>query len=490
MLGDSQAILNGISDLEVMEIGGQTYLYVASQSGSGMTAYALGAAATPTWIETVDQGETWGYEGQSGALAMTEIAGQRVVFPLGGFHNHLDLQRIEGDGSFGPAWRVPGDTTMLGYLREGLFVEMEGQQFFYGAQIGQSGLEMFEFHDYLEFTHLGTEQDSAAAHVTAVQDLGSVTIAGRSYLLVADGAEHGVTSWRIGDDGTLELVDALDPGAGLWVNTPTCMITVNAGPEAYVVLGAAGSSSLSVLRITPWGSLTPVDQVHDSLHSRFQGVAALEHIEVNGRHFILAGGADDGISLLELGMDGTLHHLFALADQNDTTLTNVTSIRAVVVGNAIQIFVGGAEDGVTMFEIDLTNMGQGISGGYLGDDLWGSWGDDFIAGMEGNDTITSLHGDDILVDGEGSDYLWGGWGADTYVMVDDDTEDTIHGFQFAYDRIDMTDYPLLYDISRLTFAQEGNNVRISYAGDTLVVEGVGMGLITPEMFTEDHFIFY
>ena len=83
--------------------------------------------------------------------------------------------------------------------------------------------------------------------------------------------------------------------------------------------------TLNVVRCRgAWGQLTPVDHVLDSLETRFDGVSALSVVTLNDRAFVIAGGADDGISLFELSADGKLHHMSSIADQHGTTLNNIS----------------------------------------------------------------------------------------------------------------------------------------------------------------------
>ena len=141
-------------------------------------------------------------------------------------------------------------------------------------------------------------------------------------------------------------------------------------------------------QVGAWGQLTPVDHVLDSLETRFDGVTALSVVTLNDRAFVIAGGADDGISLFELSADGKLHHMSSIADQHGTTLNNISAITATVVGSEIQVFVSSsAEQGITQFTLDLNNLGTQITGTRNKDILRGTDQDDLLVGYAGHDHL-------------------------------------------------------------------------------------------------------
>ena len=83
------------------------------------------------------------------------------------------------------------------------------------------------------------------------------------------------------------------------------------------------------------GRMLPVDHVIDELGTRFQSVTAMEAVTIDGRSFIVVGGADDGLSLLTLTADGRLLHLATIADTAQLALADVSSISASVVDGRI-----------------------------------------------------------------------------------------------------------------------------------------------------------
>jgi len=285
-------------------------------------------------------------------------------------------------------------------------------------------------------------------------------------LLRADSAVQGVASYLVTATGGIQPLFSLGAGNGLGVNTPTALATVTAFGKTFVLLGAAETSSISVMKLSASGELWPTDHILDTLDTRFDGITALETLVVDGRVFVIAGGADDGLSLLTLLPDGRLVHLQTLAQQDGYGLENVQSISAVALGDEIQIYVAsGAETGLSRFSIDLATMGATVNGAATGANrLDGTLLDDLlISNSHGADTLYGGDGDDILVSGPGATLLYGGRGNDLFVMRPETGRQFIMDYQ-AGDRIDLSGLAMLHSTAQLQAVSTATGILLSYLG--------------------------
>lgn len=285
--------------------------------------------------------------------------------------------------------------------------------------------------------------------------LESATVKGTAFLLAADSGGQAVHAWRIAPDGGLRPTDSLGAADGLGIATPTALQTVTAHGATWVVVAAAGSGSLSVLRLNADGRLIATDHLLDSRATRFAGVTALKVIEAEGHVFVLAGGADDGLSLLSLLPGGQLVHLQSLADAAGLGLDNVTAIEAVRTGTALQIFVtSGGAAGLSQFRLDLGDLGQVLRAGGGGPaaaagPLTGTPEADLLLGQAGQPALSGRDGDDILVAGAAGGSLTGGPGADIFVLGPAAGALRITDFETGTDRLDLTRFPMLRNLDQL-----------------------------------------
>jgi Ca2+-binding RTX toxin-like protein len=261
------------------------------------------------------------------------------------------------------------------------------------------------------------------------------------------------------------------------------------GGTTYAVLAAAGSSTLSVMEVGTDGSLTLRDHVLDGLTSRFGGVTSLEVVTHQGHTYVIAGGADDGISVFVLLEGGQLMARAHIADSNDMSLDNVSAIAVQGCGNGLDIYVASSsETGVTQLRFDAGTPGvtntAAIGGGLLSD----TSGNDILQGLVGNDQITAGNGDDILRDGDGSDTLTGGAGADVFVLSRDGLADTITDFTLGEDKLDLSLWPMLRDISQLAFSIQSYGMDVIYGDELLVVRSADGNYIDYRLLDNDSVI--
>ncbi len=310
---------------------------------------------------------------------------------------------------------------------------------------------------------------------------------GNSFLLAAEGDGNGLRSYRVNlSTGALRVADSLGAADGLGINTPTALETVVAHGATWIILGAAGSSSLSVMRLDATGRITPADHLLDTLATRFGGVTALKAVvvpDMNGgqRAFVLAGGADDGISLFSLLPDGRLLHLQSLAQSPGLGLTGVSAIEASVVGSTLQIFVTSATTpGITQLSLPLAGLGTVIDpgpGAATTDPLTGTGGADILVGQ--GQTLNGGAGADILVSNSRGGALSGGAGADLFVLAPTDNPLKITDFEPGIDRIDLSAFPLLHDPGQLEWKPMTKGIQLRFGTTGFSVFSADGRTLTP-----------
>lgn len=308
-------------------------------------------------------------------------------------------------------------------------------------------------------------------------------------MFVASALDAGFHSFDVGEGGFLTLLDTV-AASDVGFSGITAMAAVDVGQRAFVIVASAGTDSLLVMRVSEWGVMNLVERLVDTSDTRFAGVTALEVFETEGRHFLLAGGADDGITLFEITYKGQLDVLATVADRADLALQNVTDIEATVVGSTVNIFVGSATDhGFTQFSLNIPNGAEIIHGGAVVDILTGTAANDTIYGHGRSDELRGMGGDDRLIDGRGNDQLWGGAGADVFEFIGDGRQDYIMDFEIGIDRIDLRDVDMLYFYGDIDFTPTDSGATLNYGGEQLTITTIDNAPLIESMFTQDDFIF-
>ena len=312
--------------------------------------------------------------------------------------------------------------------------------------------------------------------------------------LLPDGSVHAISGpadtiarYTLGPGGTLapgQVAGALD---GLGWDAPSAIRVAEAGGLSYLVVAAAGSSSLTTLTFD--GAVYRIaDHIIDDRLTRFAGATALDTATVNGRTIVAAGGADDGVTLFELLPGGRLVQLQSFEDTTGRALGNVSAVALIRAGAQLQLAVTGQEGGLTVFARPVASLAAPIIGGAANDTLTGGGGDDLLLGGAGDDMLSGGAGEDILVDGPGADRMRGGPGADLFVFADDGQPDIVEDFEPGIDRLDLSAFSLLYAVSSLAITPVAGGARIGYGDELIEVRSFDGRVLQAGDFTEANVI--
>ncbi len=480
------AYLNGIANFELVPDGGGFRLYGGSGSYGGIIGFDLtaGAAATHTGDWLVNDGSN------SFRLSDFTLTGpDLLVAELGS--NHLERYNFNAGGDLitpvpvaysGPS---PALTPQITGFSVGAtqFVATGG-----GAG-GPAGLNIYEVQG-TTLVHRDTVADHIKVTIGDIADLITVTVGGSDYLVAGSTKDGGISTFTVGADGTAHLVDAIGVKEGLWLSGMDSLTATEANGTSYVIVASTNSGSLSVVRINPMGVLFVTDHITDTLNTRFAHVDAIDSFTTNGRGFVVAGGSDDGLTLLEIMPDGRLLEHDSIANQAGWTLENITAIKAAVFGTEVQIFAAGSRtSGIMQFTIPTTALATPITGNDANNTLTGGGLDDLIYGGAGDDKLYGNAGDDILFGGSGLDKLFGGAGADVFIMDAGPDQDQIRDFQLGIDRIDLSRWGMIYHPSELTVTARTNGASVGF-GDLIFRIWTDDGsTLTAADLTSDSFLF-
>lgn len=366
---------------------------------------------------------------------------------LSGGHNsgNMAVHRFDGTGDFDSLNNLGSDSRFAGPFVQPTSVTLNnGDVMVYGGIANSGGIAHIRFDDG---TLLNTDT-TASPHITA---LTSGTVGGASYLFTASATDIEVSTWAVATDGTLAKRGTIAPLDGLWISAPTAIAATVIEGTTYLVLAAAGSGSLSVLQVGSDGALGVVDHLLDDRHTRFAGATSVETVIHDGLTYVIAGGADDGISVYVMLPGGRLVPRAHIADTAESTLANISALAVQSRGAGIDIFAAsGTEPGLTRLFYDAANA-------------------QLFAGTDDAETLNGAAGDDILFDGAGQDTLFGGDGADTFVMARDDETDLIMGFALGIDSIDLSGWTGLRSVNQLFFTSTSDGIRITYGDEVLVI---------------------
>ena len=441
----------GLSDLEIIkDVTGETVLVAVSRLDGAVMAWDLDGAGLPVLsnMRTTSSTPVAGHAPTVVTLN-TSTGPEIVVTGLG--NSGVVTADFTASGALQPLANVTagsGGWTAATQVSDGIIAVANGT----GA-----GLTLFDMDTGGAWATQHNVADTSDTYAGAVTLMGSVTIGGNDVLLVGSATEGGITAYRVTPTAVI-AGDSIGQNDGTGLLSPTDMATLTLDGHAYVVLASAagGTGGLTVFEVGNSGSLTQSDHIYDTLETRFSQVQSVAVAAFGDGALVVAGGGDDGLSLLMLSADGRLTHLTAFADTVQSGLTDVTSIDMIITGNTAEVFVtSGADAGISVLSIDLSSMG------------------DVFTNAAGGGLLTATAGDDVLFGSAGSDTFHGAGGDDVYViMADNAPEDVIYHFDPNGDRIDLSNWSQLYDVDALNIWSTGRGARIQFKDQLLHVRGV------------------
>jgi Ca2+-binding RTX toxin-like protein len=475
-----------ITDLSLMTVDGVQVLYSTTHYDGVLNGWDI-SGATPLAIDSLalDGGIV---AGGTATIAAVQTGTGVLILSGGGTGGALQTVSTATDGTF------DGATTLTGVgfaeFQDYTLVTLEsGAQVIYGGIAGAQGIGQITFD--ATGAMIGSEQlaGPTGSFTDQISATTAVTIDGQTLLLTASGTDNGISSWLVDTAGTLTLGQNLGTAENLWVSAPTVMASATLGGVEYVLLGAAGSGSISVMEIDASGQMIIRDHVLDTLDTRFDGITSLEIVTHNGQTYVIAGGADDGITVFTLLEGGQLVKRATIADTTEMGLDNISAIAVTGNGDGLDIYVASSSEiGLTKLRYDTGVAGITTTATLAGGVLAGTAGADIIQGHEGADVLQAGAGDDILRDGAGSDTMTGSAGADVFILSADGTADTITDFRLGEDVIDLSNWAMLRDVSQLTMTIMSNGVEIRYGDELLTIYSADGNPIDYRSFTNGDLI--
>jgi Ca2+-binding RTX toxin-like protein len=383
---------------------------------------------------------------------LTFLGGQLLTG--GGTSGALTLRTLGTDGSLGIAVDIAGSADFDGPLIDPVVTTLtNGNTSVYAGLSNGSGMVqiiMDSAGTVISTAQIDDKGRTAADNITAMT---TSVIDGISFVFTASASDLGISAWEVRDAGNLAARETLRPETGLWAAAPTAIEAITVNGQDYVILAAAGSSSLTVISTGPAGELVVVDHVIDDLNTRFGGVPALTSVVHQGQTWVFAGGADDGITAFQVLDGGRLLARAHIADTTAMTLANISALAARSNGARIDIFAASAT------EAGLTRL-----------------------------SLTIDPNDDVIIDSAASDTLTGGAGADVFVMTADGQSDTITDFTLGEDTLDLSDWNGLRSINQLFFDPISGGIQITYGDEVLILYSADGSSIAATAFTETDLI--
>ncbi|MXQ08085.1 hypothetical protein GQ651_09550 [Alphaproteobacteria bacterium GH1-50] len=451
-------IAAGLTDLLFAEIGGRRILYALNRAEGELLEFSVAPDGTLTLVTTLPLSGSFSV----GSDPELTLVGDRLAIagldPVAGAFVTLNTTGGLVAQSVDPA---------PGLLDAPAAFTLWSDQ---ALLTGDAGGGVSLYRDAgAGLVHAASLADTADRYLADIAASAVLPGSGGAMIALASATENGVTLLAATPAGTLSVASSFGAAEGLPASTPTDIAAVTHAGRDHLVLASSGSSSLSILTVDPAGGMKLADHVLDSTATRFQSVQSVDAVTLGDFAYVAAGGSDGGVTLFTLLPDGRLIHLATVTDTAATTLYRVSSVSLFATSGTLNLAVTSQwEAGVTRLAYDIGNLGA-VFVMEDGDPGQGTSDDDQIIGTDVGDTISGGSGDDILSDGAGSDVLTGGFGADLFVFAADGVADQVTDYRKGQDRLDLSAWDFLTDVSQLTVTPTANGAILSFRDEVIEI---------------------
>ncbi len=285
------------------------------------------------------------------------------------------------------------------------------------------------------------------------------------------GGSERLIVYDIGPDGSFAPAGQLGALEGVSLANLSDVALVSRPEGILAIVAGQQSATLSVFEIDTGGSMRVRDQIMDTRELRLGGVTAVRALEVGGTAFVLASGAEAGLSLFALGPDARLYHLATTAASPGADFGTLADLSLSEAGGALRIHAarhGGGE--VLTLEVDLAPLGH-VGGAVMAETLRGSAGNDILIARSDARHIEGGAGGDLFVFGPGNADAGGFLGS-------------VLDFEPGIDRLDLSGFPLVYGLGGVEIAPTATGARVRIGQAWLDVHTARGQPIDPSLLTD------
>lgn len=475
-----------ITDMELVDTAKGTILVAISNKGAGLTSYSLDGADRSA--NGVNREAPVSYGTYYSAPKLEVIARDNDMFKIaitgqqGSVQLALEMSgdgKLNGYGRLFPASQVPSNVVAMET------VVIEGTDYLLAGTDGSMMLRLYRMNDNLSLTRMGAAAPGGkfapdSEHV----DIDVVTMGSRTFAYTASSQGNFISIFEVGASG-ISYKSGINAHNTIGISAPRDVEAVQTDNGRFLIVTGGNSDSLTVFRLSSSGGLSLADHVVDSQTTRFDAATAIATVEMEGRVYIFVGGADDGISILTLDGQGRLLLLDVLVDTTDMALADVSAIEAKAIGGKIALFVASAsETGITQLSYDPGQIGVSRVGtGWLG----GTSHDDILVATGSSSHIAGGNGDDILIARSGAVTLHGGGGRDVFVPGHDTRLVTILDFHSGLDRLDLSELAYIRSVQQLKIFPTATGALLVAGEVRIEIRTVNDKSLPASFFTDDMF---
>ena len=350
--------LNGVSSMTTASVGGMNYLFVAGNSDHGVSVFRVeNNGNLVNTFNISDDGPGGNLKLNGAASVTTASVGETYLFVAGGGDSAVSVFRVENNGILVSITNVSDtDDLNLNGVNSVTTALVGETNYLFVAGWVDDGVSVFSVQNDGNLNNVYNVSDTGSFELDGAGSVTTALVGRETYLFVAGSIDDGVSVFQVQSDGTLSNVHNVSDTSTLELNRTISLATASVGGETYLFAAGNHDHGLSVFRVENDGILVSITNVSDSDSLNLRTVRSLTSASVGGTIYLfVVGEIDSGITVFRVENDGILVNVENVSDSESLELSGAYFVTTASVGGETYLFAGGNhDDGVSVFRVGLS----------------------------------------------------------------------------------------------------------------------------------------
>jgi 6-phosphogluconolactonase (cycloisomerase 2 family) len=289
------------AEMTTAVIGGTTYLFVAGWFDDGVSVFSVAADGTLTNVDNVRDDATLQLL-TAAAVPTAVIGGTTYLFVAGASDDGVSVFSVAADGTLSNVHNVSDDATLeLDGAGGATTAVVDGTTYLFVAGQSDYGVSVFSVAADGTLTSVDNVSDDATLELAGADGITTAVIDGTTYLFVSGYDDDGVSVFSVAANGTLTNVDNVSDEGELELDFARDLRTAVIGGTTYLFVAGEADHGVSVFSVGADGTLTNVNNIRDDQALELNGALGVATAVINGTtHLFVAGIEDDGVSAFSI----------------------------------------------------------------------------------------------------------------------------------------------------------------------------------------------
>lgn len=347
----TEITLNSPDNGHPVEVGGNQYMIVPADTESTLNVYSLSASGELAFVSRYRDDDTV-HLYYTSRVTSAVVNGTTYVFATGLHDDGVSVFSLASDGSLSNVFNIADDATLNLNGSFGLAtLEKDGTTYLFAGGLYDDGISVFSVANDGSLTNVANVSDSTSLNLNSIRDVLAHRVGSTDFLFVAGQTDDGVSVFRINSGGTLSNVEN-EGDTGSRELDGVMDLTIASPGSSYLIASGSSDDGITVFRINSAGTLTHITDIADDATLNLDGVYSTAAVEIGGTTYVYAAGTnDDGLSLFTMASNGTLTNTANISSLGPLTFDAPRVLTPVEINGRPFLSAGSAADGLSILSV-------------------------------------------------------------------------------------------------------------------------------------------